>query len=459
MNQQPDQLRSVDPDQAGPTETGEGVRERDDAQHREPVAHSLLLKVVRASFFILFMTVTLLAVINVDHVGEQGASLLTENYGVTIFSALGIGAIIVVADILTPRKKVSTLFAVFFALMGAMIVTGAVGLIIDLLAQFYEFQRASNVVATLKVLIGICTCYLAIVTVLQTKDDFRLVIPYVEFAKQIRGVRPMLLDTSILIDARIVEAAGTGILQAPLIIPRFVVGELQALADSSDKFKRAKGRRGLAVVTRLQRIAGLDISIDESPIPGKAVDQMLVELAQRMPAAIVTTDAGLARVAGIQNVAVINLNDLAAALRAPVSAGQRVSIHVAKAGEQTGQGVGYLEDGTMVVVEGGAEHIGRDLAITIGTTLQTAAGRLVFARPAESSPADISHAAAHNPAPADADPAEVGQNEPPPIPKAQRLPLPPIEPEPERPAAPPTSAHGPLGPGGRPRPTSRNPRR
>ena len=127
-------------------------------------------------------------------------------------------------------------------------------------------------------------CYLGITTVLQTQDDFRLVIPYVEFAKQIRGPRPLLLDTSALIDARIADLADTGIIQSPVVIPHFVVAELQLLADSSDKLKRARGRRGLDVIARLQRAAALDVSIDETAVPGKAVDQMLVELARRMPA-------------------------------------------------------------------------------------------------------------------------------------------------------------------------------
>lgn len=428
-----------------------------------------MLKLVRASFFILFITVTILSVINVDNIKTGDGSPLTENYALTIIAAVVVGALIVAIDIFTPRKKVAILFAVFFALMGGLMVAGAMGLIVDLLARLYEFRQAESAVATLKVLVGICVCYLAIAIVLQTQDDFRLVIPYVEFAKQIRGVRPMLLDSSALIDGRIAEIAATGVLQAPIVVPRFVVAELQTLADSGDRLKRARGRRGLSIVTRLQKTPGLDVSIDETQVPGKAVDQLLVDLAQSMPATIVTTDVGLARVADIQRISVLNINTLAAALRAPVAAGDRATIRVVKHGEQPGQGVGYLEDGTMIVVEGGGKHVGEDLPVVIGTSLQTAGGRLIFAKPA-------GHHAGRGGANHDQAIAEArgggGAGTEPDGPSSPPAPGDPGQGHPARPtpAPDPTGGHqtgdrggpsepGPFGPGGRRRATPRNPRR
>ena len=415
---------------------------------------SLALKIVRAGFFILFITVTLLAVLNVDNIQSGAGSPLTENYALTIFAAVVIGALIVAVDVFTPRKRVATLFAVFFAIIGGLVVTGALGLVVDLLARLWEFNRAESVVATIKVLAGICVCYLAIAVVLQTQDDFRLVIPYVEFAKQIRGVRPMLLDTSILIDARIVDVAATGALQAPLVIPQFVIDELHALADSGDRLKRAKGRRGLAIVARLQRMPALDVSIDETHVPGKAVDQMLVDLAQQMPATVVTVDLGLARVADIQNVPVLNLNDLAVALKAPVAAGDRISIAITREGEQAGQGVGYLEDGTMVVVENAADRVGQQVGAEVTTSMQTTAGKLVFARlDRTGSPRPGGPVGADEPDPA-AENADQSAE------RATRLPLPPLAEQTEsEPEARPASKRNPLGPGGRQRPTARNPRR
>jgi uncharacterized protein YacL len=238
-------------------------------------------------------------------------------------------------------------------------------------------------VEAIKVIIGICCVYLTISIVLQTQDDFRLVIPYVEFAKQLRGPKPLLLDTSALIDARIADLAQTGFVQVPLVVPAFVVLELQTLADSSDKLKRAKGRRGLEIVTRLQRTPGLDVTIDQTPMPGKAVDQMLVELARQMPATIVTADAGLMRVANIQSVRVLNLNDVANALKPALIVGSSLVITIVKPGEQAGQGVGYLDDGTMIVVSDAGAYVGAELRVEVTSALQTSAGRLIFARPAD----------------------------------------------------------------------------
>jgi uncharacterized protein YacL len=231
-------------------------------------------------------------------------------------------------------------------------------------------------------MIGMTFSYLGVVTILQTQDDFRLVIPYVEFSKQIRGPKPLLLDTSSLIDARIADVAATGIIQSPIVIPRFVIAELQLLADSSDRLRRARGRRGLEVTTRLQRSA-IDLTIDETPVPGKAVDQMLVELARQMPATIITADLGLARVAQIQGVSVLNLNDVANALKPSLLPGENLVIRIIKAGEQPNQGVGYLDDGTMVVAENAAQRIGEDASLLVTSTLQTSAGRLIFAKLAD----------------------------------------------------------------------------
>jgi uncharacterized protein YacL len=215
---------------------------------------------------------------------------------------------------------------------------------------------------------------------MQTQDDFRLVIPYVEFAKQVRGAKPLLLDTSALIDARIVDVSATRILQSSLVIPRFVITELQQLADSHDKLRRTKGRRGLEVVTKLQRQGTTDVIIDDMPVPGVGVDQMLVELARRMPGLIVTNDVGLARLAEIGGVGIINLNDLSNALKPALVPGEQLTLMLIKPGEQRDQAVGYLEDGTMVVAEDGFPFLNQRVTLVVTSTLQTSAGRLIFGR-------------------------------------------------------------------------------
>jgi len=155
---------------------------------------------------------------------------------------------------------------------------------------------------------------------------------------------------------------------------------LQTLADSGDPQKRAKGRRGLEFASRLQRNARLEVTIDERPVPGIGVDQMLIELARLMPAFIVTTDVALAQVAKINDIAVLNINDLANAIKTSVIPGQIITVSLIREGEQPGQAVGFLSDGTMVVAEDGGDAIGQTLELMVTSSLQTSAGRLIFAR-------------------------------------------------------------------------------
>ncbi|MFM9995906.1 MAG: PIN/TRAM domain-containing protein [Phycisphaerales bacterium] len=338
---------------------------------------AILLRIVRAGFFVLIVTVAILY-----------SAQTTHETQITWWVPVAIAAVFVVVallvDLSTPNKKISTISGVFLGVLGGMLATLALGVVMDLLLQVWMDPASYLVLAKffllLKVLVGITLCYLGITTVLQTQDDFRLVIPYVEFAKQIRGPKPLVLDTSALIDARIADLCQTGMIQTPVLVPRFVVGELQLLADSHERMKRAKGRRGLDVIARLQRLPALDLSLDETLVPGKAVDQMLIELARRLPGTIVTTDTGLGRVATIQGVSILNLNDVANALRPALIPGESLSIRLLKPGEQPGQGVGYLDDGTMVVAEDGGPRVGQQVTLVVTSSLQTSAGRLIFGR-------------------------------------------------------------------------------
>lgn len=346
---------------------------------------TFLIRFVRISFVILFLTVTLLSILGVRSDAQESEIRWAMAYPAILVAAVAFAGIILLIDYLTPRKKISTLVSILVGLLGALAASIALSFVVDLLIETWVSDAKSRlaiapIISTVKVLIGITIAYLAIITVLQTQDDFRLVIPYVEFAKQIRGIRPLVLDSSVLIDGRIIDICDSGFLQAPLIIPHFVVAELQLLADAPDKQKRTKGRRGLDIIARLQRSPSIDVSIDESNVPGKAVDQMLVELATQMPAIIVTTDSGLTRVASIQGVVAINLHDLANALKPSVLAGEQLLVQVIRPGEQHGQGVGYLDDGTMIVIEDGETAVGTEIGVTVTSSLQTAAGRMIFAR-------------------------------------------------------------------------------
>ncbi|GJQ29021.1 MAG: hypothetical protein HBSAPP03_09050 [Phycisphaerae bacterium] len=347
---------------------------------------TVFVRTVRAGYLILMATFTSLAVIQAA--GDQQLADVPWRLWLPVAVAVFLFGVSILVDLLTPTKKIATIMGVLVGVIAGMLATLAIGFVIDLLLQSWvpegeALKALKPVVNNIKIMMGITLCFLGIVTVLQTKDDFRLVIPYVEFAKQLRGTRPILIDTSILIDGRLTDVAATGFIQAPLIIPRFVVQELHLLADQGDSMTRAKGRRGLDMIAKLQRSPKLDVTIDETPVPGKAVDQMLVELARTMPALIMTSDMGLARVAAIQNIGVLNLNDLANALKSALVPGESLTLKLIRPGEQPGQAVGFLPDGTMIVVEDGAPRIGQTTPLTVTSSLQTSAGRLIFARLAE----------------------------------------------------------------------------
>jgi len=374
---------------------------------------SAMLKLVRAGFVIVFVTTATLAILNTvegdpDRVNLFGIAI-KGTWQVLLTMALLIGGAAWATDLLTPTKKISTLMSIFFGLVIAMIATYAIGIIINLLVELYSLGTLGDpIVLTAKVFIGIGLTYICIATVLQTQDDFRLVIPYVEFAKQLRGARPLLIDSSTLIDARIVEVAQTGILQAPIVVPRFIINELQLLADSTDPIRRGKGRRGLDVIAQLQREPMLDVTIDETAISAMSVDQMLLELARRINAIIVTTDTALSRVSDIHSVPVLSMHRLAQACKPVTGTGERVRLQLVKPGEQAGQAVGYLADGTMVVVNEAGAMIGQTIDAEVESSIQTSAGRMLFARVAGEHQAEAQE---HAPESVSADDPETEQDE------------------------------------------------
>ena len=197
----------------------------------------------------------------------------------------------------------------------------------------------------------------------------------------------MLLDSSAFIDGRINSFSQTGFLDAPLVAPQFIIDELHQLSDSNDSAKRARGRRGLANLRQLQDNARTTITIEQAEQGDEAVDLALLLLAEEKSFRIVTTDFNLARVAEIRDVSVLNLNDLTDQLQGTVVPGQTMPIAILRKGESKDQGIGFLPDGTMVVIEGGDRYIGDEIMITINNSVQTTAGRLVFARPAD----DMTH--------------------------------------------------------------------
>lgn len=194
--------------------------------------------------------------------------------------------------------------------------------------------------------------------------------------------RNVLLDTSVIIDGRILDIARTGFISGSMLVPSFVLVELQQVADSSDPLRRQRGRRGLDILNRLQKDHKIPLRITDLDVEGvRNVDEKLVVLAKQLRAPVVTNDYNLNRVAELQGVSVLNINELANAVKAVFLPGESLEVDIIQEGKEPGQGVGYLEDGTMVVVESGKGHIGDSVEVMVTKVLQTAAGRMIFAKP------------------------------------------------------------------------------
>jgi uncharacterized protein YacL len=326
--------------------------------------------------------------------------LWTPYVWLSVAVAIVLATIIVCIDILSPRKKLAIFSGTFFGLVVGLSLSYALSFVVRLvieqtitpdfslvserLAKFY--QQRDALVEFVTLLVGISVCYLSISFVLQTKDDFKFLIPYIEFARQSKGPRPILLDTSVLIDGRVVELAESRLFESQVIVPRFVLDELHHIADSGDKLKRTRGRRGLDVLRRLQDSKIVEVRLYEGSGrdgEGEPVDHRLVSLAKELNAKLMTNDTGLEKVAQLRGLDVINLHAVAAALRPAVLVGEKMLVRIVKSGDQPGQGVGYLDDGTMVVVEHGRAMLNSDVEFIVTSALQTTAGRMIFGRLAD----------------------------------------------------------------------------
>ncbi|MGD0768775.1 MAG: PIN domain-containing protein [Tepidisphaeraceae bacterium] len=350
----------------------------------------MVLQILRALFVLLMAAI--------------GYYFLKEQIGIyqvppwlMLMVTLTIGVLVVCIDILSPRRKLAIFSGTFLGLIVGMMTSYGFSFIVSLLVDRYmpDASNAQKIATTnyLNIVIAVVFTYLAISFILQTKDDFRFIIPYVEFSKQTKGSRPMLLDTSVLIDGRVADIAETGILESRLIVPRFVLSELQTIADSGDKLKRNRGRRGLDVLQRLQSNKRTEVIMYDSSARDAGpedVDAKLMNLSAELSGRVLTNDFNLNKVASLRGVDVININDLANALKPVVLPGERMTVRLLKPGESPGQGVGYLVDGTMVVVEQGRPHLNEEIEFTVTSVLQTSAGKMIFGRLPHEAPAKVS---------------------------------------------------------------------
>ena len=245
-------------------------------------------------------------------------------------------------------------------------------------------QISGEIMHQVGIISAVMFSYLGAVIVLRGQDEFNLVLPFIKLESKGPGEEIILLDTSVIIDGRIADIAETHFLSGRLVLPRFVLKELQLIADSSDPLKRARGRRGLDILNRIKKNPHLDVKIQEMDFPEfSTVDAKLVKLGQVIGAKVFTNDYNLNKVAELQGVKVLNINELANAVKPVVMPGETMQVKVLKEGKEHDQGVAYLNDGTMVVVDNGRRRIGQTFNVIITSVLQTQAGRMIFAKPAE----------------------------------------------------------------------------
>ncbi len=316
---------------------------------------------------LLFLTGAML--IGYQVTGNTAAAL----YGVIIGGLVGVLVIFSEAGMrkISLRGLSSAVFGLFLGLIMAKLLT-------DILVLLRVEQEVLSLVRTVMTLI---LCYLSMTIALRGKDEFNIIIPYVRLSRQDQPESMIIVDTSIIVDGRLVDICKTKFIDGRLVIPRFVLKELQLIADSTDPIKRQRGRRGLEVLNTLQKEMGVPFIIHEEDFPEiKEVDAKLVKLAKLLEARVLTVDFNLNRIAAIQGVGVLNINELANALKPVVYPGEVMEIKLLKEGKEHNQAVGYLEDGTMVVVEDARKLIGQTVKAAVTSALQTQAGRMIFTK-------------------------------------------------------------------------------
>jgi uncharacterized protein YacL len=223
--------------------------------------------------------------------------------------------------------------------------------------------------------------YIGIVLAMRSnKEDFSLIIPYVRFAPQNKPDNLLLFDTSVIIDGRVADLIEARFLEGIIVVPRFVLKELQQVADSNDAIKRARGRRGLEMLNRIQRNTLNEVKIHDGDFPDeKEVDTKLIRLARNLGAKLFTNDYNLSKIAELQNVNYVNIHDVAKSMKAIMLPGEMFQVRIVREGKDKGQGIGYLPDGTMVVINHGQSSIGQQVEVQVQSLLQTGAGVIVFA--------------------------------------------------------------------------------
>jgi uncharacterized protein YacL len=324
------------------------------------------------------LTLNLLRVLFVTFCGVIGGIAGYELRQSTFFGmAIGIvfGLLLVLADRLLKGLSLRAFSSATFGLLLGLVFSNLL-----MASEVLRFQPETTQWAV-RLIVYCAFGYLGMMLAMRSnRDEFSLIIPYVRFARETTQHEPLVVDTSVIIDGRIADLCATGFLSRSLIVPRGVLSELQTLADSRDAMKRERGRRGLEILNQLQRSGDIELTIhDTTDDEALDADARLVRTAKVLQARLLTNDAALTQVARLQQVPVLNLADLAHALRPVVVAGDELELNLVKEGRDAHQAVGYLADGTMIVVNHGRPHLGSTATVVVSSALQTAAGRLIFA--------------------------------------------------------------------------------
>ena len=325
------------------------------------------------------LTINLLRILFITFCAAIGASISSAFTG-NLWPGLVFGIVLGLAVVLIDRLLKGVSLRLFSSATFGLLI-GLIFANLLIASQILKYQSETAQWAARLIAYAVFGYLGMMLAMRSSRDEFSLIIPYVRFAREATQHEPLVLDTNVIIDGRIADLVATGFLSRSLVVPRFILDELQLLADSRDATKRERGRRGLEILNQLQRARDIELTIHETTTADVdlAIDARLVRAAKVLKARLLTNDHALAQIARLQQLPVLNLADLSRALRPTLVTGDELDLQLVKEGREPHQAVGYLPDGTMIVVNHARAHVGKTRTVVVASALQTAAGRLIFA--------------------------------------------------------------------------------